>query len=228
MRLSEGIAAAVMMLAPADGATPAEKWRVAPVARSRAIGVAYARCAVRQNRKAVVVYLADPVGTDDPAKLASALPPKCLNRAVGGVAVGPSQLHFSALLARGLLFEALYMQEAGKHPEARALAHVSPQRYDVAGVDAVGQTLRHDYRALMKIGDCAARAAPERVQALLSTVAASKGEERAIAELRAAWTHCLPGKRDLQFSAEMTRATVVEPFYRLSHALEAPSPQGGS
>lgn len=228
MKLVGTIAAACVAISPAGVSTQAERWRDASVKKSRTVGVAYARCAVRQDRHAVVEYLADPVGTNNPAKLAKALPSECLNRAMGGLALGTSKMELSPLLVRGLLFEALYVRDLKTRQVGSAFELLPPQSYEVAGVDAAGQTLRHDYRALMKIGDCAVRAAPSKVQALLATVAASKGEQRAVAELHDAWTKCLPGRRDLQFSVEMMRATVVEPFYRLTHTLNKSVVESGS
>ena len=215
MRLVAGFTAALITMWAGGASAQAEKWRDAPAPKSRAIGIAYARCAVRQSRAAVREYLADPVGTSDAVKLGRALPSKCLDRAIGGLPFTPSVLKASTLLVRGLLFEALYAQDFARLQVALTFEHVPPQKYDVVGVDAAGQTLRHDYRALMKIGECSARAAPEKVRALLSTVATSQAEKLAVADLHDAWTGCLPGHRALQFSVEMTRATLVEPFYRL-------------
>lgn len=166
----------------------------------------------------MVDYLDVPFGADYPDKLAKALPSICLNEAIGHTPTGPSSLRFSPILTRGLLFEALYRQDFGRRPVAPEFDRVPQRSYPIAGVDKAGQSSRRDYQALMRIGDCSARAAPAGVQALLATDAASDDEQRAIADLHDAWLACLPGHRELPFSAEMVRATVAEPFYRLVRA----------
>jgi len=191
----------------------ADRWRDASAARSRSIGVAYARCAVRQNRRAVVAYLAEPVGGEG-GPIATALPPECLTLATGEMGAEPNELRASTLLMRGLLFEVLYAGEFGRKRVMPDFGAVPPQTYPTAGTDPVGQTVRQDYRALMKIGDCAVRTAPGAARALLATKPASKGEAPAAAALDDAWKPCLPGGAP-PFSVEMMRATVVEPLYRL-------------
>ena len=120
---------------------------------------------------------------------------------------------------RGLLFEMLYAREYGKQSIVPTLGGAPRLEYAVVGIDAPGETIRHDYRALMKIGDCTVRAAPDRVSALLSAAAESEAEKSALAGLQEAWLACLPGHRALPFSIEMVRATLAEPIYRLNHAL---------
>jgi hypothetical protein len=212
VRLVGKIAAALAMLMPACASAQVEKWHDVSVEKSRAVGVTYARCVVRQNPSAVVEYLADPFGTEDPAKEKKALPQQCFINAMPLIA---SQLKAPRLLMRGLLFEAVYARDFAKRHVTLNFESLPLQSYAVGGIDPAGSSMRHDYRALMKIGDCAARAAPEKVQALLSTAAGSESEKRAIANFREAWIGCLPGRHTLPFSAEMMRATVVEPFYRL-------------
>lgn len=209
------IAAGLLALFPVQSSARYEEWRDAQPAKSRAIGVAFARCAVSGNRSAIVAYLAEPVGTDDSSAMTKALPSQCLDRAIGGLLLAQTALHASPLVMRGLLFEALYAQDFGKRADGLDFEHVAPQTYAVVGVDPAGRSERHDYRALMKLGDCVARAAPDKVRALLASGAASTAESDAITDLSGAWANCLPGHRDLPFSVEMRRATVVEPFYRL-------------
>jgi hypothetical protein len=221
MRLIAGSFAILLALLP-TAALPsgADGLKDAPSARARAIGITFSRCAVRQERQAVVDFLFDPFGTNDPTKLAKALPSACLDIAIGHPVFGPSKLNTSALLMRGLLFEALYAHDFRKVSPHLQFDGIAPLHYDVAGVDAAGQPMRRDYRALMKIGDCAARKAPEKVRALLGSTATSAAENGAIADLHDVWIDCLPGHRELPFSVEMMRATLSEPFYRLMKASE--------
>ena len=216
MRQVGAIAASLLALVSVPVSARPDQWRDAKPERSRAIGVAFARCAVSGNRTAILAYLAKPVGNDDADAVTKALPWQCLDRAIGRPLIAQSALHAPALLIRGLLFEALYAKDFGPQFEAPDFKQVPPQQYAVVGVDPVGQSQRHDYRALMKIGDCVVRAAPSKVRALLASAAASKAETDAITEISGVWTSCLPGHRALPFSVEMMRATVAEPLYRLS------------
>lgn len=205
------IAASLLALAPPQAPTPPEKWRVAKPETSRAMGVAFARCAVSENRRAIVAALAQPFGTDDFRPIKNASPSQCVFSAGGGW----SSLQGPTVLIRGLLFEALYAHDLGTRSTVFAFDQVPSQNYAVVGVDSTDVSQRRDYRALMKIGECVARAGPVEVQVLLASRVSSKAEADAIREISAVWKNCMPGHRDLPFSVEMMRATVVEPFYRL-------------
>lgn len=107
--------AILLALAPTAAiSSGADGLKDAPSAKARAIGIAFARCAVRQDRQAVMDFLFEPFGTNDPIKLSKALPSVCLDVAVGHPMFGPSNLNTSALLMRGLLFEALYTHDFRK------------------------------------------------------------------------------------------------------------------
>lgn len=219
MRLVFGSIVILLALFPGIALSAgADRMKDASPARSRTIGVNYARCAVQSDRKAVIAFLSEPFGTNDPAKLAKALPSACLDEAVGHPVLAPDMMNVSPLLMRGLLFEALYAHDFRKLSTPLQFDGIAPLSYDVAGVDAAGTSMRRDYRALTKIGDCAARKSPEKLRALLGSLAASADERRAVADLQDVWINCLPGHRELPFSIEMIRATLSEPFYRLIKA----------
>jgi hypothetical protein len=183
------------------------------------MGIAYARCAVRQHEDAAVAFLSLPVGTQDSEALSKAIPFECLGNPVGDIPRAGAQMKVPTLLMRGLLFETLYARKYGKQRIVPTLERALRLEYPVAGFDAPGETIRRDYRALMKIGDCTVRLAPERVSVLLSTAAGSKAERSGLTDLQEAWLGCLPGQRALPFSIEMVRATLAEPIYRLTQAL---------
>lgn len=194
----------------------AQQWRAMSTAQSRTTAAKFAHCTVVENRKAVRDYLARPVGGDGEASIPPYLMVGCLMVSTGRFG-GEQKMRMPKLLLRGLLFNALIARDL-KRPPTTGFESVAPLAYPVTEGDPATAVLRRDYRALMKIGECTARAAPDKAWALLVTPVATPEEEAAIVGLHTAWSACLPGRKDMTFSTEMLRASLAEPFYRLSMA----------
>ena len=98
-----------------------------------------------------------------------------------------------------------------------SFADVPVIAYPVGSLDGPAPTGR-DYRALMRIGDCMVRAAPDAARALIAAKPASQQETAAMAALASVQNGCMAPSAPRGFSPEINRMMIAEPLYRLSKA----------
>jgi hypothetical protein len=218
-RIGLALLAACLPIPEGAGAA-APQWSEAPPSQARPLALGVAKCVVALRRTETLAALGMPFGdAASRTRLGSLFAPECLNRLIErNIPTEPSQLGMAPLLARGLLFEALYAKDFGRSATIASFGTVPGVGYPAAALDGP-DPLGRDYRALMRIGDCAVRAAPQEARQLLRTKVASGEEGRAISALDGAWSRCLPaaGKK-LVFTPEVVRGTIAEPLYRLTQS----------
>ena len=203
-------------------------------AYSRRVAAKFAGCTIDIRRREAVNALDAPFGgADTPSNFARFLDPVCLQAARAARRAAPAPgvpqdevLTLPHLVMRGLLYEALYRKDFVHAGAGATFAAAAPVEYRSDGDDKPG-SLARNYRALMRIGDCAVRAAPALARDLVLSTVASADEDRAVAALSPAWQGCMPHGAQLSFSPEMMRGTIAEPLYRLTERDRHSSPAGG-
>lgn len=217
IRTHFAIALAALALSTGAFAAKPGEWDNAPSAQARKTAVFVARCMVEARPVEVGAALDAPFASAEANGVIVPLTAPCLDKLLKPLMMTrPSQLMLPQLLLRGLIYEVMYARKFGKASPPASFG-VTAAAYPTVAATASG-TLAHDYPALMRIGDCAVRAAPAEARALILSEVASKREEEALAAFQPAWTGCLTGRRQVTFSIEMIRATVAEPLYRLTEA----------
>jgi hypothetical protein len=141
----------------------------------------------------------------------------CAPRIPGGV----TRLQFRLNLFRSALYSALYRRDfgAGVPPD---LGSVPPLLFSSEFDGPVGD-IPPATRVMRALGDCAARADPGAVHALLVTEIGSRQERPAIAAVLPAVQHCLPEDRELRFGRGMLRGILAEALYKLRSAASPPA-----
>lgn len=117
-------------------------------------------------------------------------------------------------LVRGLIYEALY---------DRDFARAAPATFENVPrlVPPDGGTDPALEAALLRFGECVARADPQASRNLLAARPASPGETAAIAALTPRLSPCMQGGLTITFSAPILRGVVAEALYKLSRAAPA-------
>ena len=187
---------------------------MSPADRGRAMMLAFSQCLIRDNlpavRKAVAFFPDTPEADKQLRKVAT---DECLV----GETEGGGELSFSFRLARGALFQALYLNKFAK------AAPVLPAEPLVLESETVGQDpeAARNYIGLRRFTECVGRTDPAVSRAILLPPVGSKEEGEAYKALAPLLGPCLPEGMKISFSKSILGGLIAEVMYRLS--TQAPS-----
>jgi len=165
-----------------------------------------ATCLVRGSLTIANAYIAHGTPTMDSSAYDRMLDAACL----------PQQGYppLSPRLVRGAIYEALYDRDSANGASA-TFENVPPLALPDGGADPALDG------ALLRFGECIARAVPVDSRALLATQPASAEENAAIGTLTPHLSPCMQNGLTISFSPSILRGVVAEALYKLSHGAPA-------
>lgn len=178
------------------------------VERARIWMERYAACIVRRDPKRVADVLDGPVGEDGPLlKLIEGYYDECLS--TGGGAEG---LSMKRRLLRGAIYADRVTSLAPRIgpvlPAAGPIAYPQPGQ-------ASSQV------ALVKFGECVARAEPVAALGFVAAKAASEGEKTNLQLLRPHLAGCIAAGQTIQLSASVLESALAEAIWRMTQRASA-------
>lgn len=172
---------------------------------------AYAACLVERDRGDTEEFVATEPGSEQETKVGRNISDEdCLST---------GELSFRASLLRGGIYEALYrtdFKQAADGVPARVRLQYAPR--------PVGELNPNErqYVALRQFADCATRANPDGVRAVLLSRVASHQEREAFTRINPSLGGCVTQGVKLTFSYPTLRGLLAETLYRLSKAEPQP------
>lgn len=131
-----------------------------------------------------------------------------------------SEMRFPPILARGMIYNALYERDFKKASPIASFEDVPAIVFPVAET-ALGN-VAEQYRNSMAIGECVARAMPTEARTFVLARVGSPEEQAALGPLTPALRQCIPVGMEVTLKISVVRAAVVEPLYRLTQSRVKP------
>lgn len=192
---------------------------VLPRAESRHAGAVYGACMVKQIGPTLRRLLAKPYGSRevfaDYQRFADGI---CAPEPSREPALQEalSQLRFSALTFRAILYDAFYRTDFAAGPAVADFSAVPALVYPVA--DDADEAAARGYLTMISLGDCVARQAPAEARVFLLSEAGGADEMPSLRPLVPAFQACIPAGVEFKLSLSMARDALSEPLFRLTEA----------
>ena len=170
----------------------------------------FAMCTEQNRPHAALRLIATEPGTAAYARLARDI---STADCVGNAPWAETTLRFRASLLVGGLYEALYLRQF--HGAPLDFSATPPLAYPWPDSQASAED-RAATMALLQVGECVVRAAPEASGALLRTRVTSDEEGAALTRLVPHLPGCISAGAQLTFSRPVLRGLVAQGLYRLS------------
>ena len=167
-----------------------------------------ATCLVRTQENRATAYVARGTPSADSPAYERFLDTRCLP-AAGAPPLDPR-------LVRGAIYEAMYARDFPQGGPAN-FNGVPPLAPPDGGADPALDA------ALLRFGECVARAAPADSRALLAAAPGSPEENGSITMLTPRLSPCIQNGLTVTFSAPILRGVIAEALYKLSRAVPAQS-----
>ncbi len=131
-----------------------------------------------------------------------------------------NEVRFPPILARGMIYNALYERDFKKAPPIASFEDAPAIVFPVA--ETAPASVADQYRNSMAIGECVARAMPVETRNFVLSRVGSPEEQAALGPLMPALQQCIPEGMEVTLKISVVRAAVVEPLYRLTQARVKP------